>query len=72
MDFGVHFAILLLIGTRATSENKIARAWIAKAIAANRQADLFKCSNDSSSKELGSVEPAIQNGMMRPNNAASD
>jgi hypothetical protein len=69
-DFGVHLAILLLIGT--ASENKTAKTWMTKAIAAKCQEDSFKCSNASSSKRLKSVEPAIQNGIMRPNNAASD
>jgi hypothetical protein len=59
-DFGVHLAILLLIGT--ASENKTAKTWMTKAIAAKCQEDSFKCSNASSSKRLKSVEPAIQNG----------
>jgi Transposase domain (DUF772) len=69
-DFGVHSAILLLIGT--ASENKTAKTWMTKAIVAKPQADSFKCSNGSSSKRLRSVEPAIQNGITRPNNAASE
>jgi hypothetical protein len=43
-----------------------------KAIAAERQADRVKCSNGSNSKRLRIAEPAIQNGMTRPSNAARD
>src|SRR5215470_16594766 len=72
MDFGVHLAILLLIGTGATSEKTTARTWIAKATAARRQADSFRCSNGNITKRLKSVDPDIQNGMTRPSKAASD
>ena len=68
-DFGVHLAILLLIGTGATSENKTARTWMTKVIAAKRRADLFKCSNGSGSKRVRSVEPVIQNGITRAQTA---
>jgi hypothetical protein len=71
-DSGLHLAIRLLMGTGPASENTTARTWIVRAVAANCQADLFRCPAGSSRRRFNSVELDIQNGITRPNHAASD
>ena len=62
--------IRLLIGTGPTRENTTANTWIPNAMAANRHAVPVKCAKGNNSKRVKSVDPAIQNGMTRPNSRA--
>jgi hypothetical protein len=59
-------------GHRTDERKHDAKTWIVKAIAAKRHADSFNCSKGSNSRRFSSAEPAIQNGITRPNSAAND
>jgi hypothetical protein len=62
--FGSPFPDSIVDRDGADSENRTARTWIAKAMAAKRHDCRFTCSNTK--VRFSIAEPAIQNGMTRP------
>src|SRR5258707_269285 len=72
MPFWMAGSTLLNLSLLLPFEHLNKSAWHLAATAARCHADLFRCSKGSSSERFSRVEPAIQKGITRPNNFASD